>query len=378
MTPVIGFSYPHFIGKGYHACLTCHYNPFGNGPLNDYGRGVSATGLSGRLFMGEDVSDQDLSNRSGFLLNNPQKMWLKPALDYRRAVLDTDIRTDDGEPRYITMVADVSLSAVFGKAKDWIVTMTYGMVPSDSIPGGKAEYDVEAGDDLTFSREHYIGKRITPEVGVYLGKMDKVFGIRVPDHTAFSRSVTSNNQYSSTHGAVVHYGKQSFDLGVQYFIGDLEKEEEYRSSGLATKFEYSITKDVRLGVSYQNETFDNDSKLDSKAFIFKSAIGEGSSLMAEYGFQDRYDTEGEATPQQYFFMQNHILLTKGLYYLTTFEQYNANTEQTNNIYRLSPGVQWFPLQRFELRADLINQKTISTTSATRDEWMFLGQVHIWL
>ena len=45
------WAYPHFVGFGYTSCATCHYNPFGNGPLNDYGRALSATAVSAKWYI---------------------------------------------------------------------------------------------------------------------------------------------------------------------------------------------------------------------------------------------------------------------------------------------------------------------------------------
>ena len=57
-------AYPAYIGTGYSSCLTCHYNPLGNGPINPYGRAVQATEMAGNLF-GRDL--EELANNSGFV-----------------------------------------------------------------------------------------------------------------------------------------------------------------------------------------------------------------------------------------------------------------------------------------------------------------------
>lgn len=374
---ITAYSYPNFIGKGYHNCLTCHYNPFGNGPLNDYGRGVAASGLAGRLFINKKTTDEDLSNRSSFLFGKPDKSWIvKPALDYRGATLQRPLQTDETEETWINMQLDASLSAEFGKNKDIIATYTYSVVPANSLPAGSAAYGVAAGEDLVFSREHYIGYKVNPSLRVYLGKMDKVFGIRVPDHTAYSRRFSGNTQYDATHGAMVHWGKEKFDLGAQYFIGDQEKESDYQSSGFSGKYEHSVSDNVRLGVSLLNESYDTRDTT-AYSFLTKMGVGKGSSVMFELGRVTNTPSSGDPTTLQYIFLQNHYYLTRGLYFLTTYEQYVPNTEETAENHAIAPGIQYFPMQRVEIRADLINRKSYSTTSATKDEWEFLGQVHLW-
>tara|TARA_Y100000768_G_scaffold387426_1_gene378663 strand:+ start:953 stop:2083 length:1131 start_codon:yes stop_codon:yes gene_type:complete len=369
-------AYPNFIGKGYHNCLTCHYNPFGAGPLNDYGRGVAASALAGRLFVSDSTTDEQLGQSSGFLFNKQDKQFLKPALDYRGANIYSSLETDESQERWVNMQMDATLSAVFGAKKQFIVTYTHSMVPSNSLPSGKAEYEVAAGEDLTYSREHYIGWKLKPNLGIYLGKMDKVFGIRVPDHTSYSRLKTGNDQYGSVHGAVFHYGQQSFDFGGQYYIGDLEKAQEYQMSGFSTKLEYSITDNIRIGGSYLSESSD-DLERGAMALLAKAGVGKGSSVMFEVGQVSNTPTGSDTTAEQYLFLQNHFYIFRGFYFVTTYEQSIPDTSSTNEIHRIAPGILYFPVQRIELRADLYNTKEYTTGTATKDSWSFIGQIHLW-
>lgn len=377
LCPLVAFAYPQYIGKGYHACLTCHYNPFGNGPLNDYGRGVAATALAGRFLVSDDTSNETLSERSGFLFNTPKNKFFRPAFDYRGMQLKRGLETDEPTEKFYHMQMDVNGTFLFGKDQSTIVSITYGVVPSNTLANGKAEYDVEKGEDLWYSREHYVGHRFNQNVGVYLGKMDKVFGIRHVDHTAYSRIKTNNHQHSQTHGAMVHFGGEKFDAGFQYYLGDYEKLEEYRTQGFATKYEHSVLDTLRLGLSYMNETDDNDKNLAATALIYKQQIGKGSSILFEYGSIDETPDGGETTNSTYAFLQNYIYLAKGLYYMMTFEHNNPNTSEKKNLYRIAPGIQWMPVQRVELRADVTNSKVVDTSTSPRDQWSYNLQVHLW-
>ncbi len=370
------FAYPNFIGKGYHNCLTCHYNPFGNGPLNDYGRGVAASGLAGRLLIPKSVSDEKLSNISGFFFNKQDKQFLKPSLDYRGGNIYSDLQAEESEDKWINMQMDISISAVFGKRKEYVTTYTHSIVPSNSIPSGKAEYEVEAGEDLTYSREHYIGYKHTNTLAFYLGKMDKVFGIRVPDHTAYSRYTTGNNQYGAVHGAMVHHYKENYDLGFQIYLGDMEKTEDYQYQGFTTKFEYSVNDKFRPGISYMSESNDLTEKTAYSASA-KVRVGKGSSIMAEMGRVTDTPEGLDPTTQQFIFLQNHFYLTRGLYFVTTYENLNTDITNDDETHRFAPGVLYFPLQRVEIRADLYTSKTYAEGVTTKDTWQFLGQVHIW-
>lgn len=373
------YTYPQFIGKGYHACLTCHYNPFGNGPLNDYGRGVAASGLAGRLFIGKKTTDEMLSNRSGFFFNAPNsKSIISPSLDYRGVSLNRNIADETSEDQWINMQMDASVSAEWGRQKQYIATFTYSVVPSNSLPSGNADYEVKAGEDLTFSREHYFGYKFTPSMGVYLGKMDKVFGIRIVDHTAASRRITRNSQYGATHGLVFHWGGEKFDFGLQSYIGDLQKIEESRTEGFASKIEYSVTDDTRLGISLLVDKDFNDNEKTAYALINKMRIGKGSSLLYEFGqVRTTQASDSTVTTEQYMLLQNHIYIMRGLYFMMTYQQYIDDTSGASEDHVLAPGIQYFPMQRVELRLDLQNRKSYQTEIASEDTWTTLGQLHLW-
>ena len=85
-------AYPNFISFGYSSCITCHYNPYGNGPLTDYGRAVSATAISARLIHKLEKSEEEIGENSGFLYRKAFNDWLRPSVDYRGLRLIRDLK----------------------------------------------------------------------------------------------------------------------------------------------------------------------------------------------------------------------------------------------------------------------------------------------
>jgi len=370
-------AYPNFIGKGYHACLTCHYNPFGNGPLNDYGRAVGATAIADRLFVSKDTSDEELGERSGFLFSKPNQTWFRPSLDYRGMQLDRQIDQDEPIRKFIHMQMDATITLKFGKSDKYIATFTHGVIPDNSVKVSR-----RGNKELQFSKEHYIGFRPIQELGIYLGKMDKVFGIRVPDHNSFGKLYGNLHQYSASTGVLLHWGKEKFDWGIQAYDGKghVEKIESEQTKGYTTKFEYSVHKEVRVGVSILSEEDPNQNQKDMKAITAKFKVGNGSSLMAEFGEIINTTKTNLETTSNYMFMQNHLNLTRGLFFMTTIEYFQPNTSNQLEYYSIAPGVQYFPWQRVELRAEVQNVRTFNddeNTPITNDMWNFIGQVHLW-
>lgn len=382
------YGYVQFIGKGYHACMTCHYNPFGNGPLNDYGRGVAATGLAGRFLIPDSIPDEELGERSSIIFGKPDKLPVKPSLDYRGLYIQSGLQQEEmPDPAWINMQAEMSLSAQFGTRQEYILTASYntliansGVTANRNAPrNGKPE-----DADISYLREYYFGYRVNQELGVYLGKTDKVYGIRIPDHNLNSRNKTRNNQYSTVPGVVVHYGTEDYDAGFQVFVEDETEETNEKTvseagSGFAGKFEYTVTQNWRTGFSYLNETVkESEDKFDAMALINKLRIGEGSSMLLEMGVTNSTPDGGDTTTSQYIMLMNHTYLQRGLYFVTTYDQYTEDTSAYKELHNFGVGMQWFPLQRFEFRWDIFNGKNYSTSGGQKDTWSFLGQVHIWL
>lgn len=379
LTPAFSFAYPNFIGKGYQACLTCHYNPFGNGALNDYGRAVSANVIAGRLFVSDSTSDEELGNRSGFFFSKPQNKWFRPSLDYRGMQWEQDIDQQEPVKKYIHMQMEANVTLKFGEADKYIASFTHGVVPDNSARPLDSSSEIE---ELQFSREHYIGIRPVSSFGIYLGKMDKVFGIRVPDHNAFSKKYTNLHQYSSSTGVLLHYGKESFDAGFQIFNseGDVEKKQAEQTRGFTGKFEYDFFGNSRTGFSYLNEKDPLNKEKVVYALHSKLGVGNGSSVMFEIGDIKNTPQGGVTTTSRYMFLQNHVLLFRGFYFMTTLEHYQPNVENNFEFYRVAPGLQYFPFQRMELRAEIYNLRTFNddqSSPVTKDNWSYIGQIHLW-
>jgi hypothetical protein len=68
---------------------------------------------------------------------------------------------------------------------------------------------------------------------------------------------------------------------------------------------------------------------------------------------------------------------RGLYFLTTYEQYISDTSGASEAHNFAPGIQYFPIQRVEIRAEFINSKQYATGLAPKDTWTYLGQIHLW-
>ena len=374
VVPTLSFAYPNFIGHGYNSCVTCHYNPFGNGPLNDYGRAVSATAVSGRGFYDDHKPEELLAQESGFFFKQPSNKHFRPQLSYRGLLLKRNFGEANEDTEYIHMQADANLVAKFGEKDKFIASMTFGYAP---IP--RSLQNTPAGDkiDKYRSREHYIGFRPNNEWGFYAGLMDKTFGLRIVEHTSYARTTPQLTMDDQAHGFTLHYNQPSFEVGLNAFVGNLTQDKTLRMKGIASTFEKTLWEKNRLGLSYMIQ--ENDFlELNAYAAHIRSGLEGGSSILFEIGRVDKNPKLFANKKMEYYAnLQNHLKASRGVYILNSIEYYKNKNDNSYRV-KFGPAIQYFPLNRVELRIDLNNTRNFNQQVSVKDRWDLMGQVHLWL
>lgn len=367
-------AYPNFIGHGYNSCITCHYNPFGNGPINDYGRAVSATAIGGRGFYDDHKPEELLSQESGFFFKQPVSKHFRPQLSYRGLLLKRNFGEAAEKTEYIHMQADANLVVKFGEQDRFIGSATFGYAP---VP--RSLQNTAAGDkiDEYRTREHYLGFRPKAEWGIYAGLMDKTFGVRIVEHTSYARTTPQLTMDDQSHGVTFHYNKPLFEAGLNVFVGNLTQDAGLRMKGWAGTFEYTLLEKNRLGLSMMTQA--NDFlELDAYAGHIRSGLDNSSSLIFELGRVDKTPKiSGTKKIEYYANLQNHIKATRGFYILNSVEYYKNHNDKSYRV-RFGPSLQYFPMSRVELRVDLYNTRNFNQQVSIKDRWDLMAQVHLWL
>ncbi len=366
-------AYPSYIGFGYCACLTCHFNPAGGGPLTDYGRALGATEVSGRLFVKSETTDEDLGRASGLFGPFAElPTWIRGQANYRGMFLATGLE-GRAMTRWINMQAEASAILKFMDDK-LIVSGTFGYIPAPA-----AASTTERGQISDFiSREHYAGYRPMKSFGVYLGLLDVAFGIRSPDHNAYYRKQAAFNINDQTHGVMLHLTDKKYDGFLHAFVGNLYQDSDLRQKGASGMFEYELAQNFRLGGSLLASSGTFRSR-QIAAVHARLGVGGGSSVLAELGILRNNPAGLRASVGDIFFLQTQTRLARGLFMLMTFEQFAADyqTAGTRN-YRVGPSVDWFPFQRLELRVDFLGTRITGVPSLNQDIYTVQSQVHLWL
>lgn len=367
-------AYPHFIGYGYSACITCHYSGSGGGALNDYGRALFANEITARDIIDDKVSDEELSARSGFLGEKPLPWWLRPGFKYRGLWM----RNNPGSAktqvdRYINMQTDLNLNFFFDKKQKFtlVTTTTY----ADKYPPYQ---DIQKWS--TFQKEYYLRLKLTNKYWLYLGQMDKTFGIREADHTAVNRKALRLGQYDQSLGAIFHITQPEWDVALNYFTGNAKEPTTDKQQGLAMTGEYQLVEKLKVGASFLNSISET---VDWNIFSLHTRIGlvKGSSFLAEAGLKERKNktltTTGKTPLGSYVWLSSMINLRRGYNLLSNVEFSRSDMNQTSDeAYRWSLGTMFFPIPRTEVRLMAINGKTFSEGGANEDSWQMQSQLHV--
>jgi hypothetical protein len=345
----------------------------GNGPLNDYGRAVAATAISSRTFYSESKSEEDIAKSSSFFFGAFDKnTWLRPNIDYRGIQVDTSIGEENGSSRFINMQGVLSV-VVQNKDRSFYVVGDIGYAP---VRPGSDDPEVR-------SREHYIGYRVSPNIGLYAGMMDIAYGIRIVDHTAYSRRNNFLAQNDQTHGVLLHLSSESFEAGIHGFVGSLFEEEELQQKGASMFSEYSLTPNWHLGGSFLVSSSEFKEQM-SYGVHSRNSFGKGSVILSEVGVRNlKYASQPEATNSLYGMFRTQTQITRGFFGNTGIDYFRSDLESTAEIWRLSMGLQAFPIQRVEFRFDLSTTRNINSLSGTgsrrlsEDSFDLYSQVHLW-
>lgn len=367
-------AYPEFISYGYTSCLTCHFNGAGGGPLNDYGRGLFAIEIAAKPFFQSKLSDDELGRISGFLGSSPVPFGLKPYAKLRYLEMDNNI---DKPPlkadREILMQAAVGMTYSVDSAQKYLFSFETGYVPKP-VAADPAKVDQNRE---WISREYYFRLRNAKQSWLYFGLLDKVFGIRTPDHSSYSRGYIGLGQNDQAHGVLWHKGFAESEIFLFGYLGNLLQESDIRTKGATFMYEQRSSNDRRWGASmmYQTNSYAKQIRISHHQ---KMAIEKGSALLFEFGaFNDTSVSTSAKSEGIYSTLNSTLNLTRGFNFTTQLEYLNDNLKENNNHKtRAGIGLLIFPMQRVEIRTSIVNSKSYSPTKANEDTIAWLGQVHL--
>jgi hypothetical protein len=371
--PLVGHAYPDFIAYGYRACMTCHYNGHGNGGLNDYGRALFATEIASRWIYDKSKPEDEIASQNNFFGATELPYWIRPSLKLRALSLMKNPGSSSSENRLIPMQADMGV-AMMTESQEFGVVATGGYLPKPI----RFNNSTEKPPSSFLSREYYLRWSPLKNLWLYGGLMDKVFGIRVVDHTAYSRSKTGLGQNDQSHGLVMHWIQSSYELSANIFAGNVNQDEKLRPKGVSIMAESEVSDRWAVGSSVLSQS-NNYLERTLLSFHTKAGLNKpGNGIMAEVGFiKDTTISSQKSQLGYYSLLQSMLKISRGYNFVSTFENYKADitTASTESI-RWSGGLLAFPMPKTEARIGLVNYRTLSPSQGTPDQWALQSQIHV--
>ncbi len=372
----MAFSYPSFIGYGYSSCITCHYNGHGGGALNDYGRALYATEIAARDIYSEKTTEEEIAGDSGFLLSKPLPWWIRPGLKYRDLWFQNNPGSSSAKyEKYVNMQTEINLNFFLDqKQKVGLITTTaYTVYPRRFSTG------TEINVPFWFAKEYYIRYQYSKTFWIYLGQLDRVFGLRQVDHTAVSRKLLGITHFDQTQGTVLHWTYPTWDFAANAFVGNGDERPQVKQKGLSVSGEYELAEKFKIGASGLTSKSET---LQWKILAVHSRMGlsKGSSLQAESGVYEK--TALSPTPAApvlaaYGILESLTLLRRGYNLLSVFQYSKADIKSPSaEMTSLGVGLLAFPLPRTEVRIMAINGKNYNENSASEDSWQLQSQLHV--
>ena len=366
-------AYPEFIGYGYAACLTCHYNGNGGGQLTDYGRALWSAEIASRALYPRSMTDEEMGAQSGFLGAVDLPYWLRPHVAYRGLLLRMNPGSASSDKmNYYQMQTDFGL-AVQSKSAKYAAVATFGRVlPASEFGLGKQ------GLDHIMAKELYLRVEVVKTWWVYGGLIEKVFGLRNVDHTSYQRTYQGFNVQNDiadgiaeSTGVIVQKVEKTWDASANAFFGNPGDSPDYQQAGGSLMGEFEVGENKRLGASLYSA---QSHKLNKQmaAVHYRQALSKGSAVMGEWGLIQDAPQTGNTAVGSYNLAQAIILLTRGYNLKTTVERYNHDFASPDQ-WKTSFGFLMFPMPRLEIRAEAVKFTSQSTPD---DSWALEGQVHV--
>jgi hypothetical protein len=178
---------PIFLSKQYTRCTSCHYSPTGGGLLTPYGRSLSrelsTTGAGSVRAEGAPPGEEGflfgaLGNRLG---------PLDLGLEARPARLRFDVPVEGVSSRNLMMTLDLLAAVRKGPLT------VYGSIGRQPENGDIASY------------EHWAAYRSEGGLGVRAGRFLPAYGVRLADHTAFTREELGLGVHDQVYGVEVSH-----------------------------------------------------------------------------------------------------------------------------------------------------------------------------
>lgn len=348
---------PIFLSRQYARCTTCHFSPTGGGLLTPYGRSLTHEELStfgpGRGAGAPGREQEFLYGLLGDALG-PVSAWisLRPA--------HLDIRSDGfHSTRDFLMNAELTAA---GRWKEWTFYAEVGRQP-------------RTGHTRVDSFEHWISFQAKSGLGFRAGRFIPGYGVKLADHTAFTRSSLALDYNNQVYGLELSYtGTRHL---VQFSLGpglaDGVSDPARRAFTATGRWQYDLRPRMTLVAS---GLFRDASDLDPRNGAFGVAFGVAPASRLTLWTQVDVRLRQGAGGAGYTFLADAALeVYRGVWLTFSPQLLTDFGDASSGAFRLNLGLKLFPRTHWNVVLSYYDDRVRRTDTSTRT---FLAQLHLYL
>lgn len=378
-------AYPEFIAARYPRCISCHNNGTGGGALSDFGKNIFKNELIFTSSKKENTGalnglSQEVENRPTTVEANNLKAedvepknknpwnW-EPSFKYLGLWKEDNPRSNSTKDKFYHMQIDGNL-VVSNFDESILLSGTWGSVPTqEMIDDGKY--------NRILSKDYFIRYRLDESLFLYFGLIEKTFGIRLADHTIYTRSQTGLNYNSQEQSLLIQSFTDCWDWALQFYWGNPYEIDSLKNKGASFTAEKNISELNRVGLSLLSEKNDN---LQHGLFSMHWRYGfeDGSSVLLEYGLQNSIiNFPDQNLIGDFGFIQSKLFLDRGKYLKFGLDKYNTDLKIGGvDHWRFLTGFTLYPLSYLEMGMDILQERIVSVTDIKDDIWSVRGYFHV--
>ena len=366
---------PIFLSKQYNRCTTCHYSPTGGGLLTPYGRSLSRqelsttgrsdpTSVTGHLGQAQPESGH---KEEAFLfgLLGDTLGPVDVGIDVRPSHLSLDLAglTSD---RNFFMTADL-LAA--WRSHGWTV---YGEVGRQlrPQPDGTQASKVD-------SYEHWVGYQSESGLGFRVGRFFPAYGIRLADHSAFTRVDLGFDKYDQVYALELSRSTEHHLLQLSFGPGpaDAVINDDGRRVFTATgRFQMDLSPRTSLvfsGFYRDKSTLIPSNSAGGVAFGF--APTKHISIWSQADAQFQQGTSG--APAYSLLNETGVEVFRGVWLKFSPQLRTEYGNTSGGIFRLAFEANLFPRTHWNVDVSYYRDETRTTSLVYKT---FLAQLHLYL
>jgi hypothetical protein len=356
---------PIFLARQYTRCTTCHYSPTGGGLLTPYGRSLSreelsTTGKAHAAASGEAPQGGEQDFLFGALGDSLGP--IKLGFDVRPSHLNID-----SGPQIPTYTRDFFMNADLQAAyqrNGWTVYGEIGRQPL--LPDAKID-----------SYEYWIGHQGQDGLGFRVGRFLPAYGIRLADHTAYTRQPLGLNSYDQLYALELSHTTDGhlFQVSVGPGRADSIIHDDGHQAFTATgRFQFDLSPRSAVVLS---GLYGNSSRLDPRKGALGAAVGFAPlSRLSIWTEADAQFREGAGGAPAYVFLnETGVELYRGLWLKVSPQIRTDYGDTSGGFLRLAVDLDLFPRTHWNVDVAYYRDKSRLADTVTN---VFLAQLHLYL